>query len=47
MSSWLTDAERSERLGFNVGAISGVAAVVVVAFLLALRRRRKRPDVLG
>jgi hypothetical protein len=41
LSSWLTDAERSERLGFNVGAIAGTAAVVVVALLLALRRRKK------
>jgi hypothetical protein len=42
-SSWLTDAERSERLGFNVGAIAGTAGVVVVALFLSLRRRAPRP----
>jgi hypothetical protein len=41
MSSWLSDAERSERLGFQVGAISGTAGVVV-ALLLAPPRRAKR-----
>jgi hypothetical protein len=41
--SWLTDAEGSRRLGFNVGVISGAVAGVAVVIFLALRRRSKRP----
>jgi hypothetical protein len=41
-SSWLTDAERSERLAFSVGGIAGVLGVIVVAVFLALRELRHR-----
>ncbi len=37
-SSWLTDDERSERLGFAVGI--GVGAIVVISLWFWLRRRR-------
>jgi hypothetical protein len=42
-SNWLTDAERSERLGEIVGTVAGVVAgAAVVVFLLQRQRRRRK-----
>jgi len=41
-SSWLSEAERSERLAFSVGAIAGVLGILVAALFLALRGRGRR-----
>ena len=42
-SNWLTDADRSERLGRVAGSVIGVALGVALVVYLLRRRRRRSP----
>ena len=41
-SSWLTDAERSERLGRSIGLVTGFVVASVIGVALVRRRKLKR-----